>query len=327
MKTYSDHYDTRLKIDPSFARRFYPRKIASPTSHYSPKCAAGFLCSAYSAAHFAQVPSDMHLFLTSIASLLGEKFVPTLFVDQALLDEARRSSADASITLADLHWPFDALLFIFPKEAVPAISGHVPFMIMCNRLQGAIYENYPIKGLSETRPVFRESHNWTSMAAAHTDTDETLHFNWPSEQSIAPILQGDEMIPMPGSQPVSHEEDVLSRQLFLLGLKLILVATARPDLISVGTVLARKSKARPLPPIDPEALYAPTWLRLPSDSPADSHSVRQTGSNIAEFDRHSPRFHLRRGHFKKQPHGPAHSLRKIIWIRPTTVGEQLAKAA
>lgn len=327
MKIYSDHYDTRLKIDPSFARRFYPRKIASPTSHYSPKCAAGFLCSAYSAAHFAQPPNDMHLFLTCIASLLGEKFVPTFFVDQALLDEARRSSADASITLADLHWPFDALLFIFPREAVSSISGHVPFMTMCNRRQGTIYENYPIQGLSATRPRIQELQNWTTMAAAHTNSDETLHFNWPSEKSIAPVLQGDEMLLMPGSQPVSHEEDRLSRQLFLLGLKLILVATARPDLISEGVVLARKSKARPLPPIDPDALYSPTWLRLPSTSMADSYLARPTESNITEFDRHSPRFHLRRGHFKKQPHGPAHSLRKIIWIRPTTVGEQLAKAA
>jgi hypothetical protein len=327
MKTYSDHYDTLLKIDPSFARRFYPRKIASPTSHYSPKCAAGFLCSTYSSAHFAQPPTDMHLFLTCIASLLGEKFVPTFFVDQALLDEARRSSADASITLADLHWPFDALLFIFPKEAVPAFSGHVPFMTMCNRRQGTFYENYPIKGLSDPRPRIQELQNWTTMAAPHTNNGDTLYFNWASDKSIAPVLQSEEMIIMPGGQPVSHEEDALSRQLFLLGLKLILVATARPDLISVGTVLARKSKARPLPPIDPDALYAPSWLRLPSASPADSHSGRQAGGNITEFDRHSPRFHLRRGHFKKQPHGPAHSLRKIIWIRPTTVGEQLAKAA
>jgi hypothetical protein len=39
----------------------------------------------------------MQFLETSIAALLVEKFVPTFFVDHALLDEARRSSADASI--------------------------------------------------------------------------------------------------------------------------------------------------------------------------------------------------------------------------------------
>jgi hypothetical protein len=326
MNAFTDFYERGLKTDPTFVRRFYPRKIACPTSHYSPKSVAGFLIGAYLAAHIVPDPTDMHFLDTSIAALLEEKFVPTFFVDHALLDEARRSSADASITLADLHWPFDALLFIFPKEAVPSISGHVPFMAMCNRHQGAIYKNFPIKGLSPERPQLRENQSFISMAAGNTTSDEVLHFNWPSEDSITPILQGDEVLPLPGSKPLSQDEDALSRQLFLLGLKLILVATARPDLISVGTVLARKNKAQPLPPIDPDALYAPTWLRLPSASP-ESHSARPAGSNITEFDRHSPRFHLRRGHFKKQPHGPGHSLRKIIWIRPTTVGEQLAKAA
>jgi hypothetical protein len=327
MNAFTDFYERGLKTDPTFVRRFYPRKIACPTSHYSPKSAAGFLIGAYLAAHIVPDPTDMQFFETSVAALLEEKFVPTFFVDQALLDEARRSSADTSITLADLHWPFDALLFMFPKEAVPGISGHVPFMAMCNRRQGAIYKNYSIKGLPADRPQLREMQNFTSMAAGNTNRDEILHFNWPSEDSIAPILQGDEVLPMPGSQPLSHDEDVLSRQLFSLGLKLILVATARPDLISEGVVLARKSKVRPLPPIDPDALYSPSWLRLPSTSMADSHSSGHAATNIAEFDRHSPRFHLRRGHFKKQPHGPAHSLRKIIWIRPTTVGEQFAKAA
>jgi hypothetical protein len=260
MNAFTDFYERGLKTDPTFVRRFYPRKIACPTSHYSPKSVAGFLIGAYLAAHIVPDPTDMHFLDTSIAALLEEKFVPTFFVDHALLDEARRSSADASITLADLHWPFDALLFIFPKEAVPSISGHVPFMAMCNRHQGAIYKNFPIKGLSSERPQLRENKSFASMAAGNTNSDEVLHFNWPSEDSITPILQGDEVLPLPGSKPLSQDEDALSRQLFLLGLKLILVATARP----VRTRLSHFHQSIPMPFTLPpgSASRADHWSRI-----------------------------------------------------------------
>jgi hypothetical protein len=133
---------------------------------------------------------------------------------------------------------------------------------------------------------------------------------------------------MPGSQPVSHEEDVLSRQLFLLGLKLILVATARPDLISVGTVLARKCKdtassadrsrcpLRPNLAPPPERFtggFAVSCARRGATSRSSTGTPHVFTSGAA-ISRSSPMVQRIR-------------LRKIIWIRPTTVGEQLAKAA
>ena len=36
----------------------------------------------------------------------------------------------------------------------------------------------------------------------------------------------------------------------------------------------------------------------------------------------SVRPHIRRGHFRAQPYGPQHSLRRPLWIQPTLVGKE-----
>lgn len=53
--------------------------------------------------------------------------------------------------------------------------------------------------------------------------------------------------------------------------------------------------------------------------------VSMLGQEFASAANQGMSAHLRDGHWRNQAHGPQHSLRKLIWIRPTVVGQSASK--
>ena len=319
---YLDFFKSTETTCPQRCPAFYPRRIAAPGSHYSPRSAAGFLMALEHLFHVDKNQGELLQQHALSAHIMAKNRVPTFFVKRELLEALQESRIDEGIRLEDLQWPFNGLLFIFPHQVVPGIREHVPYLTLTRQQAGRHL-------LDLTRPPPHVTINLEQeVAALHfIDTSAPTEYTmaWPTHRTLKPLIDQEELENLEGGLPLDDNENALSRRIFILAVKLLLVANASPELVTLGEKLQTKKKLAVIDPKEDTALYAPNWFAFQATSPHQTVSASQPDNGILE--RHSPRFHLRRGHFKKQPHGPHHSLRKIIWIKPTTVGHGKVEAS
>jgi hypothetical protein len=306
---------------PQQCRTFYPRRIAAPGSHYSPRGAAGFLMALEQSFYVqGRVEGELLQQHALTAHIMAKNRVPTFFVKRELLVALQDSGIDETIKLEDLHWPFNGLLFIFPHQLVPGIRDFIPYLILTRQEAGRHRLETGRPG-----PNFIINLEQEVTALHFTDTFHPTEYTmaWPTNRTLKPLIDQEELENLEGGMPMDDNEEAVSRRIFILAVKLLLVANASPELVTQGEIIPTKKKSAVIDPKDDTALYAPNWFSYPASAPHETfyRSRPENGTLI----RHSPRFHLRRGHFKKQPHGPHHSLRKIIWIKPTTVGHGKAE--
>jgi hypothetical protein len=62
-----------------------------------------------------------------------------------------------------------------------------------------------------------------------------------------------------------------------------------------------------------------TKVKVPPRSAVKTHEIEHAAENDSVGEWIAKRSHWRRGHIRRQAHGPNHSLRKIVWIEPTLV--------
>jgi hypothetical protein len=104
-------------------------------------------------------------------------------------------------------------------------------------------------------------------------------------------------------------EDFVDK-LWLLSITLLLIMVSGEESVERGRLeKLRKPKSGHGKPTE---FWSPNFVGRIYQSASAAEAGNRSGP--------TQRLHWRRGHIKSQPHGPGHSLRKIIWIRPYRAG-------
>jgi hypothetical protein len=284
---------------PSLLRSFAPRLIESPRGYWPLKT---FSVAAVSARMQMQLhlPSDSAPSIALVSSVARHYGVPTYYITPELTEAALRTDLAPELELADLHWPFPALVLMLPRGSVRhPLEGDAPFIGLCRVPDPHI----PATAGFEPAITYVTMMPEADQCPMYHTTQHVKGLSYAGSQDIF----------FDGSFDSGTEADrEFSRTLWKLGLVLVSIMTARPDLLEPGCLLKRvKAKTRGEPPRE---WWSPTIVGRVF-APAEAPSVNgQATSRTA----HRP--HWVRGHVKSQAHGPQHSLRKIIWIQTYRTG-------
>lgn len=252
-----------------------------------------------------------------MACLLEQHAMPLFFVSQDILKAVMLSSID-DIIPSDIKWPFPALTFVLPRNTLVSHNGEDCPILMIGRT----LKDEPLKFPLDTCPTFRIDHDGilTIAAAPYADTFPFYDQAMPIDESD-PWKVVDNSPSLDLSDPLDGPLKVLSteangfiRTFSALAIKLVLVMNARPDLIESGnplkTIKSPAHKGR-------VELWTPNFI-------GRHYRLRRSERVIEESDatdkRSSPRAHWRRGHYRRQRHGPQLQAIKTVWIEPVFVG-------
>jgi hypothetical protein len=108
------------------------------------------------------------------------------------------------------------------------------------------------------------------------------------------------------TERLNPDDQSLLQSAISLTVGVLLVMLERPQMVAHGSFTGKRAKSG-------AEFWAPNIIgkRYRVESDLSHHGV-------------SPRMHWRRGHWRAQPYGERHLLRKLIWIEPTVVAGQSA---
>jgi hypothetical protein len=307
LSSYQDTLRHFERTSPELLRLFMPSHHVEPPPGYWPAklFAVGALCAAHIRQQLGEVGSGPAFLLT--ANIARHYGVPTYYIAPGLVESALRTDLVPELHLADLHWPFPALLLMLPRGSLcHPLEGDVPFIGLCR---------VPDQNLPATADYKPAITSVTLMPEA-----PAMPF-YHSTQVIRDLTFSESQnMYMNGSFESPDKEHLtddigLARKVWNLGLVLISIMTARPEYIEPGRLL---KLAKPKRPGEPRReWWSPTYVGR-----VFTHQARTRPAENSEGTLHGPhRAHWVRGHVKSQVHGPKHSLRKIIWIQPYHTGQ------
>lgn len=338
-----DGYDTKLDADhitnalpvllPSFHDATYPREYVVPKSHSHPRLlsAARLLQTVFS-------PRPVGSLRIQFASLsrLCEFSVPTFFLGDSFLDAVINTSAPDDITLRDISWPMEAMLFSVPKGRIPTPDGYVTLLTVSRCPAGTLaVPVFPELCLSKSaipRSIdasklkqffgedFERLQHCTSPGFDKPSiiitaiSNKSLTYGWQQDISdisiAAAIKMTHEYDKDMGQAP--GVVDFAALALPHIGLQTVLIMAACPDVVErpIADRPAREKHGVKTP-----TLWKPNFVgrRFYSPAPAGDESASSG---------HRKRMHWRRGHVRHQPFGKGLSERRIVWIRPILVSSE-----
>jgi hypothetical protein len=265
--------------------------------------------------------------LHCLSFLAGTHNVPTFFVGAELAEALLNTDAPDEIPATAIGFPFPAIRFQFEANWLPRTEnawtdhlwiGRIPanarfeFPEGIGRELGWIGSDYSIQTHSDPADrlaivttmahrdglmVFDRFGPWASetvgkfRAATHREAEGTVAF---------------------------HAEHPLMAMLVDLALNLLCYLNiAKGDVRSDRSKCIRAERIKGSRVVD--ALWSPNELgRKNQSAPGASHPHARSDQSNPHA---SPRTHLRRGHWRWQPHGPGSSLRRLTWIEPIVIGE------
>jgi hypothetical protein len=115
--------------------------------------------------------------------------------------------------------------------------------------------------------------------------------------------------------PTVEQEKVMVAAMNALTLQILLAITARPELVESGECVRKERTKHGRTKL---ALWSPNII-------GKSYVSGKACGNYTLDGGDGYRPHWRRGHFRKQHHGKANSLTKVIWLEPVLVNSELLK--
>lgn len=222
--------------------------------------------------------------------------VPTYFVTPALLGAIDKTDLP-KLRLCDIKWPLDGLLFMFPRNLVKAPHGYLRFIAVARR---QAHEAIP--------PI------WNETGSTCTKDGLTMSFADASEEGIAytwshPI--NEDPLDISATDPtvtnLASEEKAFLDKWTCCALQLILIMTARPELVTQGS-LVKKARVASGSKKAKSELWAPNML-------GQTYRTLTEGTGTHT----SPRLHWRRGHFRLYEKGEHWKVTRTIWLEPVLV--------
>lgn len=239
------------------------------------------------------------------ASLLVSLRVPTFFVARNLLEAVAQTQPPEPIAWKEMHLPFEAAAFVFPRGALKHTSdGECGFLWYARNRGGTIYRHPLIPQhtfeIEEDKMFFRAGVDGALGSLMQGLTD-----------SVAPTIQAVDLSG-PGTryrglttELLNRDDKAILQSAISLSLGVLLVMLERPQIVTHGGFTGKRTKGG-------AEFWTPNIIGetyRPAGHPGESGGV-------------SPRMHWRRGHWRAQAWGERRSLRKVIWIEPTLVAAE-----
>jgi hypothetical protein len=304
---------------PDLIERIYPRKLQHTDKWPSPKYLAGIALDTALAANYDFVINGYidkvipHVYY-SLGKLI-ECHVPTYFVYPELLAALRTTRFPDDMTLQDLRWAHDAVLFVIPRQAIATpdagdcwylgiakTSAKSPAQILPRIERNALITS------TDWVTTFAYIYGGQSYAWGHYLNSDPLDIGWrdPTFDTMTYEEKNGEIII--GSRKPFENETLFNHQMITLTLQLLMVMTARPDLAE-GQILVRPGK-QTSSGLKPE-IWKPNFL-------GKTYAVRKEWQGGTHD---SPRAHPREGHWRnyRVMEGKPWKHEQILWIEPTFV--------
>ena len=277
--------DVQAAIPSEFAR-FYPRKYAAPGGYTSPRLPAAFL--AMTKAPNLHGPGKSFFRASEpVADFLESLNMPTYWVGKELLLAAEKTMPPEDLCANDLLLPLNGMIFLLPHGTLTNDDGVDLswFTIAKYRV-----DEGDVEGL-----IFL-----TSNLSLH------IRFNILRDYQISCAEGG--AFERSLYEKLGVNGGRFGRKLLKLAINLIMLMSARPELIETPTPADR---AIPTTGKAARKLCSPNWI----GRTYRIHREVPLGGTHA-----SPSLHWRRGHLRWQPHGKGRTLQKRIWLDPVLVG-------
>jgi hypothetical protein len=319
-ETYPQLQDFIEKERPEWLQSLMPRRINAPANYWPQKVLPLSTILAAMTNHLL-LQGGMSANSTFVAvegqmAHLLQFDVPTFYVSSELIFAAARTDLPTDMLLEAVPFPFEALVFMFPKGTIHHPSqGDCPYVVVSRTRKGQEYK-LPLKdvtfGVTVERPAITVSTYLPNESQCYHKTIDIF-----SEETMKSAFERASKIPYEisgGTLPdaeraLSTTDGEFIDLLWLLGMTLVLIMASGENLLEPGT---RLKTIKPKKPSDqPVDYWSPSYLGRVYKAKTDS----QSGDPESQL-----RPHWRKGHLKSQPHGPRSALRKTIWIQPYRTG-------
>lgn len=246
---------------------------------------------------------DQHALVA--ASLLVSLQVPTFFVGRNLLEAVAQTQPPEPVAWKDMHLPFEAAAFVFPRGALKHTSEGECGFLWYSRLRGGTIYRHPLIPqrtfeIEEDKIFFRAGLDGSLGSLMQGLTE-----------SVAPTIQAVDLSG-PGTryrglttELLNQDDKAILQSAISLSLGVLLVMLERPQIVTHGGFTGKRTKGG-------AEFWTPNVIGRtyrPAGHPGEDGGV-------------SPRMHWRRGHWRAQAWGERHALRKVIWIEPTLVAAE-----
>jgi hypothetical protein len=329
IEIYNIIVDRIKKENPAFYNKCYPKPFQHADKWYSARYFSLIAQESMfqRAMGFKQPVSDngnidsVALSVYYTTSRLLELGVPTYFVEPALLQALSQTNLPKELTLTDIHWPFDAILFVLPKNCIKAPHGEPLYLGIARNPAGHQTVGFKDKDSISTsvdtlttfafltgEQMYGFSHPINETYVIQAENAPDLDYFVPFE---IPLEDAPETISIEfRKQDLPDADKVFSRLAIKLALQLLLVTAARPELIELERVLrpAKMSKG-----VQKKGLFKPHILGF-------KYKLKYEHSIIGGHHE-SPINHWRAGHWRLYSPRPGVKWKKEnqIWIEPTFV--------
>lgn len=295
--------DDLFQRHPELMRLTYPRRYRVPSGYRSSKRVAQRMASVLDAAPVIEGPrGDVTTKMSlEVVRKLVEYQVPTYWLGREFLEASIRTDLP-NVDGSTLHWPLPAMLFMLPQNVLLNPKG-----ASVNFLGVALCANQRLVCWTQVDEL---------TGPPNYAISEFIYQKILSSIRVDRIHDEFEIYAYDENDPEAEQN--FTTTLLVLGINLLLIMNAHPELIEMGQAPRPRGFSR-RNVVDMEAPWTPNWIgrhyRLRREQTARTQEDGQQDSDNAR----TLRPHWRRGHLKNQRYGTGLQQLKLVWIAPVFV--------
>jgi len=300
----------------------YPKIYQDVGAYTSPKMAAlaiGSWMIEIQIQGLARASSASRLGIALVSELIAKR-MPMFFIASDMLQAVTKTDMDEPVEWLTMKLPYETAILMLPENNNIGLPEEKLHFIVYGR-HGIGTHSLP--GI----PPFHVGNKGFIIAALYTHpADPGLHWylahlvDTYSPKTRLHHLFGDGEIPTLVTsghakirdgkwsidEPLNTTEANVLEDIGTVTFGTLLALLARPELMTRGRLEHRRPAKK-----GPTEIWSPNVIGKHYRLPQPAY---QGGTHA------SPRMHWRRGHFRSQPYGPQHTLRKQIWLEPVLIG-------
>lgn len=290
-----------------------------------------------------------HIVYAATLAFIRNRF-PLYFVGRDMLRAVLETDLPRDIKMSDVHWPLKSMIFMVPHGELVSPAGSEVIAIGIARIDRGETLRPPESTFTATLPdisapedddafgvwalcldmhsddPIHKMHCQTSQTPSCTPKSEPLIAHWAMDAPMSKVIEfarsGVDMMQVPDVGDCVTE-DFFNNAIPTIALNMMLVMTARPELVESSAPIKRIARKGTT---DKVTLYEPRWV---------GRNYRVRREHAEAIGTHaSPRMHWRRGHQRLAPIGPRVSIddegkrhvipsaarqHKSTWIEPILV--------